>query len=124
MKKIGVMLIALLIVGLAFTSCGLFNPVKNTTWEAAETYYGIKYTYTLSFKDEDVTFESKFSETILGITISDSVSYSGTYEYKGGEVTGTLTVNGDKEQFKGTIDKDTMVFNFDTDSITFTKVDK
>jgi len=131
MKKIGVILIALLVVGLAFTSCGLFNPVKNTTWEASETdsFYGIEYsyTYTLSFEAEDVVkLDLETSSTALGVSVSDSKSYSGTYEYKGGEVTATITMAGKKEQFTGTIEKDTMVVKFadDAEALTFTKVKK
>lgn len=127
MKKIRVMLVALLVVGLAFTSCGLFNPVKDTTWEATEevTVFGItySYTYTLSFKDKDVTLDETYSWTVASITLSDSDSYYGTYEYKNGEVTGTMNIEGVTRSFTGIIEKNTMEIDFGLGTRTYTKVD-
>lgn len=136
MKKIGVMLIALAVLGFVLTGCGLLNPVKNTSWTYSnveeESYYGVTYTqeltYTLSFADDTVTLDVNLTVSAGGYSDSESITYTGTYEYADEKVTGTLTNAGETQNFTATVEKDTLIFsqqvNGATVSIEFTKVKK
>jgi|ADurb_Total_1013_FD_contig_31_1439534_length_604_multi_9_in_0_out_0_1 uncharacterized lipoprotein YehR (DUF1307 family) len=106
MKKTGIMLIALLMLGVVLTGCGALNPVKNTEWEFSEKVAGFETRLLLSFKDSTVTFEVTSSVTILGATGSESGKFEGTYEYKNGEITGAFTVAGENLPFTATIEDD------------------
>lgn len=135
MKKIGVMLIALLALGFVLTGCGLLNPLKNTTWEFVEsyeeTYAGVtvkvENKYSMSFTDKDANLVLSGSASYGGVVQdTESMTYSGPYEYADGKVTGTLNYAGEALKYSGSIDKDTLSITFEegTEALKLTKVKK
>lgn len=131
------MLAALIALGFLLTGCGLLNPVKDTVWVMTETYtddagsyYGYDLTttytnkYTLSFAKDTLSMKVDGTVTSLGVSVSDSYTLTGTYEYKSGEVIGTMSYGGVSSSFTATVEKDTLTIKGiggSTESRTFTK---
>ena len=66
--------------------------MTETYTDDAGSYYGYDltttytYKYTLSFAKDTVSMKIDGTVTSLGVTVSDSNTITGTYEYKSGEV--------------------------------------
>ena len=107
MKKIGVMLIALLVLSVLFSSCAMMNPFKDTSWETTITESGVTGKITLSFTKDTVAYKTEM--TMSGMAVS--LTYDGTYTYSGNKATISVSGQGLTYSFDATIDKDTLVLS-------------
>lgn len=115
MKKVGVMIIALLVFGAVLTGCGMVNPLPDTSWVASDADDG---TWTLSFTKENFSIEYEY---VMGDETINEVAEEGTYVYSSGEIVFTPKETSE-EVFKGSIEDDKLSIALtDSLSLTFTK---